>query len=481
MCCRSILWFICIFVAIVTDSSHSSLASNTGSDSEVVAYSLRTDNGVEPVQRDKETAAVDLAALLDAGDRAVVTLVAGDTRLVAHRAVLAARSTVLAAMLRNTTLETSSGHIAISGVEGPVLRQLLVYMYTLRVPQAHSMAPQLLAAADRYGLSALKAECEQLVAAQVSGGPAAAAAVLQVRRSSDSLRQAVVDFVKAHLLHVMGGTLHSQREDRAEVSHLLSVPSAKTSSPATADSWTTPAAQPLSDHSWSPDAAAPTTPTHHTPPPDSVDIALLRSLATADSWTTPAAQPHSDHSWSPDAAAPTMPTHHTPPPDSVDIALLRTLSEEEKGRRLIQASIQGSMQELQALLAAGVNLGARDMNERTPLHWAGIKGYEEMARRLLAAGADVGARDKFQQTPLHFAAWGGSAAVVRLLAASSADPDARDVDGWTPLHTAAFSDETEAATALLEAGADMGAVDNNGNTPLDIARQYNNQHVIDVL
>ncbi|XP_049945014.1 ankyrin-3-like isoform X3 [Schistocerca serialis cubense] len=434
MCCRSILWFICIFVAIVTDSSHSSLASNTGSDSEVAAYSLKTDNGVEPVQRDKETAAVDLAALLDAGDRAVVTLVAGDTRLVAHRAVLAARSTVLAAMLRNTTLEASSGHVAVSGVEGPLLRQLLAYRYTLRAPQLHSMAPQLLAAADRYGLSALKAECEQLVAAQVSGGAAAAAAVLQVRRSSDSLRQAVVDFVKAHLLHVMGGTLHSQREDRAEVSRLLSVPSAKTSSPATADSWTTPTAQPLSDHSWSPDAAAPTTP-----------------------------------------------THHTPPPDSVDIALLRTLSEEEKGRRLIQASIQGSMQELQALLAAGVNLGARDMNERTPLHWAGIKGYEEMARRLLAAGADVGARDKFQQTPLHFAAWGGSAAVVRLLAASSADPDARDVDGWTPLHTAAFSDETEAATALLEAGADMGAVDNNGNTPLDIARQYNKQHVIDVL
>ncbi|XP_046983643.1 ankyrin-1-like isoform X2 [Schistocerca americana] len=434
MCCRSILWFICIFVAIVTDSSHSSLASNTGSDSEVAAYSLKTDNGVEPVQRDKETAAVDLAALLDAGDRAVVTLVAGDTRLVAHRAVLAARSTVLAAMLRNTTLEASSGHIAISGVEGPVLRQLLAYMYTLRVPQAHSMAPQLLAAADRYGLSALKAECEQLVAAQVSGGPAAAAAVLQVRRSSDSLRQAVVDFVKAHLLHVMGGTLHSQREDRAEVSRLLSVPSAKTSSPATADSWTTPTAQPLSDHSWSPDAAAPTTP-----------------------------------------------THHTPPPDSVDIALLRTLSEEEKGRRLIQASIQGSVEELQALLAAGVNLGARDMNEWTPLHWAGINGYEEMARRLLAAGADVGARDKFQQTPLHLAAWGGSAAVVRLLAASSADPDARDVDGWTPLHSAAFNDETEAATALLEAGADMGAVDNDGNTPLDIARQYNKQHVIDVL
>ncbi|XP_049796105.1 ankyrin-3-like [Schistocerca nitens] len=285
---------------------------------------------------------------------------------------------------------------------------------------------------------------------QVSGGAAAAAAVLQVRRSSDSLRQAVVDFVKAHLLHVMGGTLHSQREDQAEVSRLLSNPSAKT--------------RPLAIlppglhvdtlcHALSLCAARQLLPTAGRPPP------LSRSA------TTP--------------GVPTQP--HRPPPDSVDIALLRTLSEEEKGRRLIQAAEQGSLEELQALLAAGVNVGASDMNEWTPLHWAGIKGYEEMARRLRAAGADVGTRDKFQQTPLHLAAWGGSPAVVRLLAASSADPDARDVDGWTPLHSAAFNDETEAATALLEAGADRGAVDNNGKTPLDIARQYNQQHVIDVL
>ncbi|XP_047101808.1 receptor-interacting serine/threonine-protein kinase 4-like [Schistocerca piceifrons] len=435
MCGRSVWWFICIFVAIVTDASLSDPVSNTGSDSEVADNRLRTDKGVEPVQRVKETAAVDLAALLDAGDSAVVTLVAGDTHLVAHRAVLIARSTVFAAMLRNNTLEASSGHVAISDVEAPVLRHLLAYMYTLQAPQLHSMAPQLLAAAERYGLSALKAECEQLVAARVSGGSAAATAVLEVRRSSNSLRQAVVDFIKAHLLHVMGQTLHSQREDQVEVSRQLSVPPSKASSPATADSRTTPSTQPPSDHSWSRDAAAPTT----------------------------------------------MSTHDTPPPDSVAITLLRTLSGEEKGRRLIQAAIQGSMEELQALLAAGVNVGARDMNEWTPMHWAAGRGYEEMVRRLLAAGADVGARDKFQQTPLHLAAWGGRPAVVRLLSASSADPNARDVDGWTPLHSAAFNDETEAATALLEAGADRGAIDNNGRTPLDIARQYNQQQVIDVL
>ncbi|XP_049769503.1 uncharacterized protein LOC126108329 [Schistocerca cancellata] len=101
---------------------------------------------------------VSLGALLDAGDGAVVTLVAGDTRLVAHRAILAARSPVIAAMFRHGTPEASSGQLAVPDVEGPVLQELLGYLYTLQAPQLPGMAHQLLAAADRYGVSVLKAE-----------------------------------------------------------------------------------------------------------------------------------------------------------------------------------------------------------------------------------------------------------------------------------------------------------------------------------
>ncbi|XP_049946866.1 cortactin-binding protein 2-like isoform X3 [Schistocerca serialis cubense] len=567
MFCGSISWFICILVAVVIAANCSDSDSITGPDLEVNVLRLRSGNPgqstVEPETEAKETPTVGLSALLDAGEGAVVTLVAGDARLAAHRAVLASRSPVFEAMFRHDPLEASNGQVAVQDVEGPVLRQLLAYLYTLQAPRLPSMSAQLLAAADKYGVSALKAECELQLAAQLSVGTAAATAALAVRHSSDSLKQAAIKFIRAHLVQVIftpgwADALRSQPQDMADVYRLLletpmetryadahreantgtplQTPSNTTAQrqrlPATADGRTTPATELHSNRGWTSVTAAPPTTLHstlwpdgstastlHTPASteisvapttqlqsnngdhsqtsasattptvasptlstDSTAITLLSSPSTAVSRTTPSTQPLSDHSWSRDAAAlTTMSTHDTPPPDSVAIALLRTLSGEEKGRRLIQAAILGSMEELQALLAAGVNLGARDMNEWTPLHWAAGRGYEEMVRRLLAAGADVGARDKFQQTPLHLAAWAGRPAVVSLLSASSADPNARDVDGWTPLHSAAFNDETEAATALLEAGADKGAIDNNGRTPLDIARQYNQQQVIDVL
>ncbi|XP_047101398.1 ankyrin repeat, PH and SEC7 domain containing protein secG-like [Schistocerca piceifrons] len=567
MFCRSISWFICILVAVVIAANCSDSDSITGPDLEVNVLRLRSGNpgqsAVEPETEAKETPTVGLSALLDAGEGAVVTLVAGDTRLAAHRAVLASRSPVFQAMFRQDPLEASSGQVAVQDVEGPVLRQLLAYLYTLQAPRLPGMSAQLLAAADKYGVSALKADCELQLAAQLSVETAAATAALAVRHSSDSLKQAAIKFIRAHLVQVIftpgwADAVRSQPQDMADVYRLLletpmetryadahreantgtplQTPSNTTAQrqrlPATADGRTTPATELHSNRGWTSVTAAPPTTLHstlwpdgstastlHTPASteisvapatqlqsnngdhsqtsasattptvasptlstDSTAITLLSSPSTAVSRTTPSTQPLSDHSWSRDAAAlTTMSTHDTPLPDSVAIALLRTLSGEEKGRRLIQAAILGSMEELQALLAAGVNLGARDMNEWTPLHWAAGRGYEEMVRRLLAAGADVGARDKFQQTPLHLAAWAGRPAVVRLLSASSADPNARDVDGWTPLHSAAFNDETEAATALLEAGADKGAIDNNGRTPLDIARQYNQQQVIDVL
>ncbi|XP_049796631.1 zinc finger protein 493-like [Schistocerca nitens] len=172
---------------------------------------------------------VSLGAMLDAGDGAVVALVAGDTRLVAHRAVLAARSPVIADMFRHGAPEASSGQLTVPDVEGPVLQELLGYLYTLQAPQLPSMAHQLLAAADSYGVSVLKAECEQQVAAQLSIETAAATAVLAIRHSADSLKQAAVAFIKAHLVSVMAtqgwaDAMHSQPEDLIEVCRLVSDP-----------------------------------------------------------------------------------------------------------------------------------------------------------------------------------------------------------------------------------------------------------------
>ncbi|XP_049769452.1 speckle-type POZ protein-like [Schistocerca cancellata] len=139
-----------------------------------------------------------LAALVDGGEDALVTLVAGETRVAAHRAVLAAASPVFEAMFAHDMLEASCGQVSIDDVEGPVLRLLVAYTYTLQAPQLPDTAPQLLSAADKYGLSALKSACERQLISQLAVETAAATAIRAVRHSCPDATRAAVAFIKDH-------------------------------------------------------------------------------------------------------------------------------------------------------------------------------------------------------------------------------------------------------------------------------------------
>ncbi|XP_049797005.1 BTB/POZ domain-containing protein 19-like [Schistocerca nitens] len=386
----------------------------------------------------QRTAAVDLGALLDAGEGAVVTLVAGETRLAAHRAVLEERSPVFRAMFQHDTLEASCGEVRIADVEGPVLRQLLSYMYTLQAPQLTDTARELLTAADKYGLSALKAACEQQVAAQLEVETAAAAAVLAVRHSCPSLTAAAVHFIRSQTHKVMAtqgwaDAVLEYPKDVVEVSRLLGEPRAEASAGRGSSSPST-ATRPLGDPG--------------------------RSLAAAA-------------------------RHTPPPPDDAAVSRLRSLSQQERGRRLIEAARQGAAEQLRELLAAGADVRARDEglgNSLTALHWAASRGHVAAASCLVGAGAEVDARHSLDQgTPLHWAAYSGDAGVVRLLVGASADPNARDQWGQTPLHRAAERGHAEAAAELLLAGADRGVLDVDGRTPMYLARQRGNQELVDML
>ncbi|XP_049796897.1 GA-binding protein subunit beta-2-like isoform X2 [Schistocerca nitens] len=294
-------------------------------------------------------------------------------------------------MLQHDTLEAGSGEISITDVEGPVLSLLLAYMYTLQAPQVPSMAAQLLAAADSYGLLALKGECEKQLVAQLAVETAAATAVLAVRHSCRNLTSAAVAFIKANLgvMATQGwaDAMRNEPRELIEVSRLLAEPSEET----------------------------------------------------------------------------------------------KGLSEEEKGRRLIQAAEQGSVEKLRLLLKAGADVGAVEEGNRTALHCAAERGHVEAVRCLIDGGAEVDARTKWQHTPLHLAAICDHTDVVRLLVASRADLNTRDREGMTPLHWAVDHGNSEVVAALFEAGADTEARDERGDTALDCATRDNRQELIQIL
>ena len=79
----------------------------------------------------------------------------------------------------------------------------------------------------------------------------------------------------------------------------------------------------------------------------------------------------------------------------------------------------------------------------------------------LAAGAKIDARDAVRRTALMWAAFHGNA-MTPFLIARGADVNARDGRGRTPLMWAALAGRSGAAEALLAAGADAALADNAG-------------------
>ena len=127
---------------------------------------------------------------------------------------------------------------------------------------------------------------------------------------------------------------------------------------------------------------------------------------------------------------------------------------------------------IEAFLAAGGEVSARDSRGRTPLHVAAGRN----------TGAAVGARDEDGFMPLHRAAESnGNPAVVEALLGAGADINARADNGWTPLHAATRANPNPAVVeALLAAGGDANARDEDGRTPWDLAQENARFHGTDV-
>lgn len=114
----------------------------------------------------------------------------------------------------------------------------------------------------------------------------------------------------------------------------------------------------------------------------------------------------------------------------------------------------------------------------TQLHVACINGSIENVEKLLAEGHPVQVRDNCGWTPLHEAANHGFVDIARELIQAGADvndPGGSMCGAVTPLHDAAACGHFSMIYFLLESGANVNAVTDSGETVLDSLESWKNR------
>ncbi|KAK0393751.1 hypothetical protein QR680_000388 [Steinernema hermaphroditum] len=111
------------------------------------------------------------------------TIRVGDRDIHTHKAILAARSPVFAAMFTHSdTKEAKMGVLVIEDLDYEVVKDMLMYIYSGKCSGRSDWAPELLIAADKYRLDELKRHCESAMIRELT---------------CDNQRSA--DFMKLHL------------------------------------------------------------------------------------------------------------------------------------------------------------------------------------------------------------------------------------------------------------------------------------------
>jgi speckle-type POZ protein len=161
-----------------------------------------------------------LGRLLESRELADVTFDVRGERFAAHRMVLAMRSPVFKAELFGPMSESVC--ITIQDVDPTVFKVLLDVIYTDCFPAMHDLdedssrelARHLLAAADRYGMDRLKAQCANILSTSLNAHTVASTLALAHLHGCHQLKDACVEFIIT--LGRDSGSVLTSREDHPQ-------------------------------------------------------------------------------------------------------------------------------------------------------------------------------------------------------------------------------------------------------------------------
>jgi len=160
---------------------------------------------------------------------------------------------------------------------------------------------------------------------------------------------------------------------------------------------------------------------------------------------------------------------------SLSILLVATISvisiSTARGLSLHEAAKAGDLDKVKQLIATGVDVDAKDTDQKTPLHTAIWSGHFEIAKYLVDKGADVNAPGKTGATPLMYACRAGTITMLM-------QPFSTTAKAETPPPLVSESDSSpydgqlEFVQYLVEKGARVNLGNEDNSTPLHQASDF---------
>jgi hypothetical protein len=150
----------------------------------------------------------------------------------------------------------------------------------------------------------------------------------------------------------------------------------------------------------------------------------------------------------------------------------------------IVAARNGDVAGLARWLDAGNDPNEHDPGGWTPLLWAAARGHGDAVRVLLAHGADpMRPHLASAARPIHMAGQSGDVATAALLLEQAPDQlnAVWDLNGHTLLLQAVFYGHVPLVRACMERGARTDITTARGLGPLELAAQFQNQEVVDLI